>query len=188
MSYLHDARHARFLVLLIALLLLPQPIRAQSTFGTLTGTITDTSGAVVPGATANALRIGTEVLLTATTDGAGNYQFLNVDAGRYRVDIRLPGFREESREVDLLARQTVRVDVLLSPAGAQEAVTVVAMRPSIETDRATIDSSRSGDEISKLALNFRASSNTVRSSLPHLRKVCSRIAQATSRFPAACRS
>ncbi len=105
-------------------------------------------------------RFETATVRTATSDSAGSYQLLNLDPGRYRVVIALPGFREESREVDLLARQTVRVDVALAVAGAEEAVTVTAMQPAIETDRATIDSSRSGDEIAKLALNFRATNNT----------------------------
>ena len=60
----------------------------------------------------------------------------------------------------LLARQTVRVDARLVVAGVQEQVEVRGARPIVETDRATIDSSKSGDEINKLALNFRATNNT----------------------------
>jgi len=61
--------------------------------------------------------------------------------------------------VELLARQTVRADVQLNVAGA-ERVLVTAVRPVIETERATIDSSRSGEDISRLALNFRATNKT----------------------------
>ena len=155
-------QRARLVVgaLLCMLVLVPAPTIAQSTFGTLTGTVTDSSGAVVPGATITITRLGTEVVLTTTSDSAGAYQLLNLDPGRYRVVVTLPGFRDESREIDLLARQTVRIDVPLAVAGAQEAVTVIALQPAIETDRATIDSSRSGDDIAKLALNFRATNNT----------------------------
>ena len=60
----------------------------------------------------------------------------------------------------LLARQVVRVDVQMQIAGAAESVEVTAVTPVIETERATIDSSRSGDDIAKLALNFRATNNT----------------------------
>src|SRR5262249_47158804 len=64
------------------------------------------------------------------------------------------------READLLARQTVRVDVQIAVAGTTETVQVSAAAPVIETDRATLDNSKSGDDINKLALNFRATNNT----------------------------
>jgi hypothetical protein len=148
------------LCLFIVAALAAAPSFAQSTLATLTGTVTDASGAVVPGATVTATRIGTAVAVTTTSDAAGTYRLLNLDAGRYRVETTLGGFNTDAREVELLARQTVRADVQLAVAGAQEALTVTAQASVIETDRATVDSSRSGDEIAKLALNFRASGST----------------------------
>ena len=136
------------------------PAVAQSTFGALTGTVVDSTGGVVPGATVTATRIGTQTVLTTTTDQQRQLPAAQRGPGRYLVVISLSGFRQETRDVDLLSRQTVRVDAALAPASAQEEVTVVAVAPTIETDRATIDSSRSGDEIAKLALNFRATNNT----------------------------
>jgi hypothetical protein len=133
---------------------------AQSTFATLTGIVTDPTGAVVPGASVTATRVGTAATFTTVTDSAGSYRLLNLDAGRYRIETALSGFNSEARELELLARQTVRVDVRLAVAGAQESLTVTAQPNVIETDRATVDSSRSGDEIAKLALNFRASGST----------------------------
>src|SRR5262249_31848953 len=53
-----------------------------------------------------------------------------------------------------------RLDARLAVAGTSEQVNVVAASPVIETERATIDASKSGDEINKLALNFRATNNT----------------------------
>ncbi len=149
---------ARLLTLLLLLIVVP-PVAAQSTFGTITGTVFDASGAVVPRATVTATRLGTDFTRTVTTDASGSFQILNLNAGRYRLVITLAGFREESRELELLARQTLRADVSIAPAGTEETISVVAVQPAIETDRATIDSSRSGDEISKLALNFRATNN-----------------------------
>lgn len=140
---LQRVRHVAGVLLCV---LVPVLANAQSTFGTLTGTVTDSSGAVVPGAMVTITRFETATVRTATSDSAGSYQLLNLDPGRYRVVIALPGFREESRDVDCW-HETVRVDVALAVAGAEEAVTVTAMQPAIETYRATIDSSRSGDQI-----------------------------------------
>ena len=158
-----DARRVRPSVLactfVLAVLVSPT-LNAQSTFAILTGTVTDPSGAVLPGVTVTATNTATQAVRTAVTDNVGEYQLLNLDAGTYRVKIGLPGFAEQARETQLLARQTVRVDVQLQIAGAREQLDVIATRPVIETDTATIDNSKSGDEINKLALNFRATTNT----------------------------
>src|SRR5207302_4526383 len=84
----------------------------------------------------------------------------NLDAGEYQVVTALAGFAAQTRDIELLARQTVRVDLLLQVAGTKEQVQVVGTSPVIETERATIDNSKSGDDINKLALNFRATSST----------------------------
>jgi hypothetical protein len=133
---------------------------AQSTLATLTGIVLDQSGAVLPGVTVTATNITTGVERSATTTATGEYQVPNLDAGTYLVTFQLGGFANSGREVSLLARQIVRVDVQLQIAGAAEKVEVQAFSPVIETERATIDSSRSGEDISKLALNFRATNKT----------------------------
>jgi Carboxypeptidase regulatory-like domain len=133
---------------------------AQSTFGTLTGTVTDASGAVLPGASVVATHLATGVERTAVSDPTGEFQMPNLDAGRYRVRTRLDGFADQTREVELLARQILRADLQLALAGSQETVQVRATRPVIESERATIDTSISGADIARLALNFRATNET----------------------------
>src|SRR5262249_8592650 len=91
-----------------ATLLAPTSLSAQSTFGTLTGTVTDPTAAVIPAATVTVLNVRTAVERSTTTDAAGAYQVQNLDAGRYRITVAFAGFQEQTRETDLLARQTVR--------------------------------------------------------------------------------
>src|SRR5262245_14071634 len=146
--------------LLSLTLITPPAASAQSTFGTLTGTVTDATTAILPGATVTVVNVGTDVSRTTTTDTAGSYQIQNLDAGRYRVIVSFTGFQDQTRETELLARQTVRVDLQLAVSGTMENVSVTAASPVIETDRATLDTSKSGDDINKLALNFRATNNT----------------------------
>src|SRR5262245_12771134 len=133
---------------------------AQSTFGTLTGTVTDSTTGVLPGATVTVVNIGTDVTRSTVTDPTGTYQVQNLDAGRYRITVSFTGFQDQTRETDLLARQTMRVDLQLPLGGTTDNVRVTAVSPVIETDRATLDTSKSGDDINKLALNFRATNNT----------------------------
>jgi hypothetical protein len=133
---------------------------AQSTFATLTGTVTDSSGAVLPGVTITVTNIGTEGTRSLVTDAVGNYQVPNLDAGGYRIVAALSGFAEQTRQTELLARQTVRLDLQLHVAGTREQVDVVGTGAVIETERATIENSKSGDDINRLALNFRATNST----------------------------
>ena len=136
------------------------PALAQSTFATLTGTVLDSSGAVLPGVTITVTNTRTQAARTVVTDNVGNYLLPNLDAGEYRIVTALSGFAEQTRRIELLARQTVRVDIQMPIAGAQEQVQVVGTSPVIETERATIDNSKSGDDINRLALNFRATTST----------------------------
>jgi hypothetical protein len=140
--------------------LIAVPAHAQSTFATLTGTVVDSSGAVLPGVTITVTNVRTQATRTAVTDDVGNYLLPNLDAGEYRVVTVLSGFAEQTRQIELLARQTVRVDLQLQIAGTREQVQVVGTASVIETERATIDNSKSGNDINKLALNFRATTNT----------------------------
>ena len=135
-------------------------VSAQSTLATVTGTVADQSGAVMPGVTVTATNAATGVARTTVTTVSGEYQVPNLDAGEYILLFRIDGFTDTTREVTLLARQLVRVDIQMPVAGAAELVEVRAATPVIETERATVDSTRSGVEIGKLALNFRATNNT----------------------------
>lgn len=136
------------------------PAAAQSTFATLTGVLTDPSGAVLPGAAISVMNASTGVERTALSDGSGVFHVPNLDAGVYRLIARLDGFADVSRDIELLARQVVRADLQMTIAGAAERIEVTAATPVIETERPTIESSMSGAAIGRLALNFRATNNT----------------------------
>src|SRR5262245_7059894 len=144
----------------LALVVGAERSQAQSVFATLVGVVTDTSGAVVPGATVTASNLKTGAQRVATTDNGGAYQIPNLDAGDYRVEATLVGFANTSRQITLLARQIARVDARLAPGGQTEQVVVTTERPVISTESPTIDTSISADDIAKMALNFRATNNT----------------------------
>jgi hypothetical protein len=82
--------------------------------------------------------VRTQAARTAVTDDVGNYLLPNLDAGEYRIVTALSGFAEQTRQIELLARQTVRVDLQLPIAGTREQVQVVGAASVIETERATI--------------------------------------------------
>src|SRR5438128_6508821 len=121
-----SAFRARPMFLAACLLsLIAGPALAQSTFATLTGTVLDSSGAVLPGVTVTVTNTRTQSTRTVVTDEVGNYQVPNLDAGEYRIVTALSGFAEQTRQIERLARQTVRVDLQLAVAGTREQVQVV---------------------------------------------------------------
>ncbi len=125
---------------------------AQSTFGTILGTVRDTSGAVVTGVQVTLKNTGTTAARTAATDSDGNYSFSNIDVGRYSLTFEAQGFEKESLpDIDLLARETRRLDATLKAGAA--ATTVVVQEdaaPVITTDVSNLAETKLGDELEEL--------------------------------------
>src|SRR5438552_9634071 len=84
-------------------------LHAQAVKGSLLGTVTDASGAVVPGANVGITEINTNLGRSTVTNESGNYVFGNLDRGVYRVEIQLPGFKKAIRDkVDVLVNRDTR--------------------------------------------------------------------------------
>src|ERR1044072_5615744 len=108
---------------------------AQFDSATVLGTVRDPSGAVVAGARITLRNVNTGVAAGGKTDAAGNYEFLTVKIGDYRVDAEAPGFRPVSTDtfnVSVNARQ--RVDLKLEVGTATESVTVSGAALLVESD------------------------------------------------------
>src|SRR5271163_3743076 len=72
-------------------------LHGQSTYGTVDGTVTDPSGAAVPGAQVTLTNTGTQEKHTQPTGDQGLYSFVNVEPGQYRLDIEKSGFKHFAR-------------------------------------------------------------------------------------------
>ena len=129
---------------------------AQSTYATLVGTVTDTSGAVVPGATITVTNEATGLKRSVTADAAGEFRVINLDAGTYTVTFTGTEFAVEKDEhVSVPARETIRTDAHLSLKSVAQETTVVANQ-DVVTEDLTLSNSLSGGEVNSLPLNFRA--------------------------------
>lgn len=110
---------------------------AQTVSGSIVGTITDSTGAVVPNARIILTEVNTGATPTATSNASGNYAFTNLDAGEYRVEVEVPGFRKAAKSgITVLVNSTVRADVELQPGQVTEVVSVTAEVAVLQTDRA----------------------------------------------------
>jgi hypothetical protein len=142
-------------VVLALMLLLPAVAIAQAVKGTLLGTVTDSTGAAVPGATVTVTEVQTGISRTVTTNASGNYVFSNLKDGVYRVEAELSGFRKTAREnVRVDVNTTVRVDLALQVGSLAEAVTVVQEAPPLQTDRADTGRIIESKQITEMPLSF----------------------------------
>jgi len=110
--------------------------RAQTLKGTILGTITDSSRAVIPSAQVLLTEVGTNFRRTEITNDSGFYVFANLDPGNYKVEVEHPGFRKVIHaDIGLVPNTTVRVDLELSPGEVSEVVNVMAEATLLQTDR-----------------------------------------------------
>jgi len=128
---------------------------AQSDRGTITGTVTDNSGAVVPHASVVAVFSESGTEFPVATSDTGNYTIASLRPGTYSVSAEAAGFKKTTRTNILVAVATnVRVDVTLEVGNATESLTVTAEAPLLETEDATQTHTLTGQQIGNLPINF----------------------------------
>jgi hypothetical protein len=113
-----------FTIALLIAIFTPGVARAQVDRATLTGTIKDTAGAVLPGATVSLTNQATNVELHQETTPTGEYLFVSLIPGKYEIDVQLPGFKKSSHTVTLEVGQRARVDETLEVGAISESVQV----------------------------------------------------------------
>src|ERR1051325_9309631 len=143
----------RQLSFLVGLSLLVPALVAQTTTGTITGTITDPSGAVVPNAKVTVLNEAEGSARDVTATGSGVYVAPNLTVGTYRMRVNAPGFAQsDTTRLILNANQVLNVDVHLSLASAGSTVAVAAEAPAISTETSNISNIKTTRDLQELPL------------------------------------
>jgi Carboxypeptidase regulatory-like domain len=127
---------------------------SQAVTGTITGLVTDPSGAVISGATATAHNLDTGVSTSATTNTAGLFRMEFLPIGRYGVTVEAAGFNKASLPpFSLEVLQTANFNVHLVVGSTATSVNVSAAAPILDTDNPTISSTFTANTISNFPLN-----------------------------------
>jgi len=120
---------------LIMMLLCSVGTFAQSDRGTITGTVADASGAVLPGVGIVAVNSETGARYETVATETGNYALNQLPAGEYEITAELPGFRKYVRRgITVLVGQTLRIDVGLAVGSPTEEISVTADAPLLKTE------------------------------------------------------
>jgi carboxypeptidase family protein/TonB-dependent receptor-like protein len=139
---------------LLAFTILTLPMVAHAQEAAVSGTITDSSGGVLPGVAVRAVHEATGNAFETVTDERGAYR-LAVRVGTVRITAELQGFNAMARAVELLVGQTGVLNLQMSPAGLAETLTVTGEAPLIETTTSTLGGNIDPRQMAELPVNGR---------------------------------
>ncbi len=142
------------LSLFLLAILVPIGVFAQSSTGSISGTVTDASGSALPGVTVTATNAATGVSRTVVSNGVGHYEIRLLPPSVYRVGAELAGFQQVKTMLNINVGTDATFDVKLKPA-VTETVTVTAAAPVIETTRSEVSSVVNEKAIQNLPTNGR---------------------------------
>jgi hypothetical protein len=129
---------------------------AQVTTGSIVGTVTDTQGQVVPGATVAIREVGKQTVTSVTSDANGNYVAPFLNPGTYEVEVELSGFKKYLRQgVVVQVNDRTRIDASLEVGQLTEVTTVIAAAPLVKTESSEIGTVIEEKAIRELPLNGR---------------------------------
>src|SRR2546426_5731587 len=129
---------------------------AQVDRGSIVGTVSDPSGASVPGAQVTIKNLATDQSAKFTTDSSGTYAANVLRIGSYSVSVEKQGFKKAVEpKVEVGVNQVLRVDLSLQVGGANEVVEVTGVVPLLETETSSLGTIETEKRISELPLNGR---------------------------------
>lgn len=142
--------------ILFTILLGSALLQAQFEYGEITGSVHDSTAAVIAGTNVRLRNVATNVERMATTNDQGAYSFPGLRAGQYVVSAEHVGFRtSKTEDLDLRTGDRLRIDITLEPGQVSESVTVEDAAPLLETETSSRGQVVQGTMIRGLPLNQR---------------------------------
>ena len=143
------------ILLVLGFALLSTAAHAQGN-ANIVGTVTDSSGAVLPNAQITITDASNGFVHTTTTNNTGNFSLPGLPNGTYQVTAEAPGFSKFVRNgVAVNVNETARVDVKLQPGEVSQSVTVEAQALQVQADTSDVSQTISSDQIANIATNGR---------------------------------
>jgi hypothetical protein len=146
---------------LAALLCLWIPCHAQYS-GVIQGTVTDSKGAVVPGASVTLTNTATNISDTATTNGTGGYDFENLLPADYQIVVAASGFEKAVVNRHVSTDEVAGVNIALTVGGATVTVEVTAAEAGLNTDETRLEYTLTSEDINNMPMPDRSTLTTLR--------------------------
>jgi hypothetical protein len=142
--------------LVACMMILGQPVSAQSTYGSVSGAVTDSSGGALADAQVTLTNLDTGAKLTQKSGTEGLYLFSNLFPGRYRVDVEKSGFKRTSHaDVVVELQQTSRIDLTMQVGEVTQTVEVTGETPLLQPETSSLGQVIEQREANELPLNGR---------------------------------
>jgi hypothetical protein len=158
MRYLRCSRLVSLAAFWILILFIPLGMRAQdlTTSSYLTGTVSDSSGAIIPGAAVTVTGTENGVVRMVKTDGSGNYTVPLLPPSTYTLKVSMPGFRDYTQDgITLTPDRTTKQDVHLTVGTEAQHVVVSGEAPLLNTGDANLSAEVTSKQVEALPLNLR---------------------------------
>src|SRR5277367_6176373 len=146
---------SKFFAALILVVFLAAMASAQTDTARVTGTITDSSDAVLPNANVTITDVGTGRVVTTTTNSTGQYVANALPIGKYRIEVTAQGFKTSSAEFELQVSQVLEISLKLETGTASTTVDVTGEVPLVDTATSSTGEVIQGRQITELPLNGR---------------------------------
>src|SRR5882762_2012679 len=140
---------------IIAILITGGTVQAQTAAGSVSGQISDPSGAVLPDTPVRLTNRRTGISLDTKTNGSGSYQFLSVPSGSYLLTVKHDGFVQIERNFDLAIQQAGRIDLQMALSGATQTVDVQETNIGLETETSSLGQVVSARDLVSLPVSGR---------------------------------
>ena len=139
-----------------ALSFIPTSARGQTFYGSIVGTVMDTSGAVIPDTGVTLTNLGTAEKRTMQSDAAGLYQFLNLGVWNYRLDVEKAGFKHFIRgPLSVEVQNVLRIDILMEVGAVSQTVEVTAATPMLQPQTSSLGQVVEERKVQDLPINGR---------------------------------
>src|SRR6202163_1804774 len=156
---------AAFIVVFVTLSCLG--VRAQSTYGAIVGSVTDSSGAAITDANVTLTNVGTSEKRSQSSGSDGLFTFVNLFPGQYRIDVEKQGFKHLTRTpITVEVQQTAHIDATLQVGEVSQIVEVTSETPLLQTESASLGEVVEQRKANELPLNGRNIFNLITISPP----------------------
>ncbi|HTS64093.1 MAG TPA: DUF2012 domain-containing protein, partial [Candidatus Acidoferrales bacterium] len=147
----------RRLLSILPLMILPAGmLQGQAFYGSIVGTVNDSSGASLAATTVTLTNVATGDRRAVVTATDGSYRFVNLVPGSYRIEIEHPGFKRYTRDqIDVSVESQVRADIVMQVGDVNQAVEVQAEAPLLQTETANLSQVVGSRAVQELPLNGR---------------------------------
>jgi Carboxypeptidase regulatory-like domain len=151
-----QSRWTRLFFLCVLLLSFAGHLRADVT-GEVSGTLHDNSGAAIPGASVTITDASTNISQTAVSDAQGQYTFLALPPGHYKISASANGFQAQTiNNIDLKVNDRLRYDVTLAVGSVTQNVQVEANTVQVQTENTSLGGTIESNQMLALPLNGRS--------------------------------